>query len=617
MFDFVTKNKRIVQVILALLTLPFAIWGIESYTRFGGRGDAVATVNGSDITQREFAEAMSAQQERVRQMFGGRVDPRALDTPEARRALVDQMIDRRVVVTEAARRHLLMSRAAVIEAITEAPEFQDGGKFSPDKYAAYLAGRNTTDQRYVQELQTDLPLGRLVNSVGASAITPRAVAVRLVALEGQKREIAELRIPAQPFLNQVTIDPAQVKAYYDSHLGDFEQPERVRAEYVVLSAEQLARQEQVSDAEIKAAYESRAAQYQVDEERRASHILVKTKAEADKLLAELKKSPGQFAELAKKYSQDPGSAAKGGDLGWFGRGMMVKPFEEAAFKMKPNDMAVVQSEYGFHVLRLTGVQGAKSRGLDEVKKEIAMDLARQKGARKYAEAAENFSNMVYEQPDSLKPVAERFKLQVQTTGWVARSQAQELGALDNPKLIAALFSSDAIKNRRNTDAVEVAPNTLVAARVIEYQPAAQRKFEEAKEEIGDLLRRRAAADLARKDGEAKLERLRKGDDPGLKWASPRTVSRREAQGLPGDVLRRVVSADVSKLPAYVGIAFPEGGYLLVRISKVIEADNKIPDQQATQRINQLYGTAQFQAYVAALRARADIEVRQAALTEKK
>jgi peptidyl-prolyl cis-trans isomerase D len=615
MFDFVAKHKRVAQIFLGLIAITFATWGIESYTRLRSSGDAVAVVNGSEITQREFAEALNAQQERVRQMFGGKIDPLQTDTPEMRKQLVDQMVDRRVVVSEAARRNLIMSRAAVIEAITQAPDFQDNGQFSADKYAAYLASRNTSDQRYVQELQSDLPLGRLVNSVAATAIAPRSVIVRLGALEAQRREVAELRIPAQQFLSQAAVDAGQAKAYYDAHPDEFQIPERVRAEYLVLSAEQLARSEPVSDAEIRAGYEAQAAKYRVDEERRASHILVKTRAEADKVLAELKKSPGQFAELAKKLSQDPGSAAKGGDLGWFGRGIMVKPFEEAAFAMKPNEMRLVESEFGFHVLRLTGVQGAKAKSYDEVKKEIAVELARQKGAKKYAEAAENFSNMVYEQPDSLKPAAERFKLQVQSTGWIARTQAQELGALDNPKLIAALFSSDGIKNRRNTDAVEVAPNTLVAARVIEHQPAAQRKFEEAKDEITDFLRRRAAVDLARKDGEAKLERLRKGDDAGIKWGTPRSVSRRDAQGVQSDVLRQIVAADVSKLPAYVGIPFPDG-YLVVRISKVIEADNKVPDLQATQRVNQLYGAAQFQAYVAALRARADVEIKPAALEKK-
>src|ERR687897_2511727 len=192
--------------------------------------------------------------------------------------------------------------------------------------------------------------------------------------------------------------------------------------------------------------------------------------------------------------------------------MMVKPFEEAAFKLGQNEMQVVESEFGFHVVRVTGIQAARARPFDELRKELAEDLARQKGQRKFAEMAEAFNNMVYEQPDSLKPAAERFKLQVQTTGWIAKSARQELGALDNPKLLAALFSSDALKNKRNTDAIEVAANTLVAARVLEHQPAAQRSFDEMKGEIAEQLRQREASALALKEGTAKLDQLRKGED---------------------------------------------------------------------------------------------------------
>src|SRR2546422_571276 len=522
MFDLVTKYKRVIQVFLGLIALTFATWGIESYTRFRGAGDAVASVNGMKISQREFTDELRRQQDQLRQMFGRAIDPAALDTPESRRTLLDSLIAQRLVASAALRGNLTVT------------------------------------------------------------------------------------------------DEAKLKAHYDATQADFRTPERVRAEYVVLSAELLARQEPVTEAELKSAYEARAAQYRVDEQRRASHILVKSGEEADKLLAELKESPGRFAELAKKRSQDPGSAAKGGDLGWFGRGMMVKPFDDAVFKLKQNEQQIVQSEFGYHVVRLTGIQTGKSRPLEEVGKELGGELARQKGAKKFAEAAENFSNLVYEQPDSLRPAAERFKLPVQSTGWIAKSASQELGALDNPKLLAALFSQDSIKNKRNTDAIGVGPSTLVAARVVAYQPAAQRSVDQVKGEITDLLRRREAAALAEKDGAAKLEQLRKGGDAGVKWSAPRTVSRRDAQGLPAEVLRRVVAADVSKLPAYLGMPVPETGYLLVRISKVIEAEAKPAEQQAADagRASQLFGAAQYDAYVSSLRSRADIEVSSANLERK-
>jgi peptidyl-prolyl cis-trans isomerase D len=607
-FDLVTKYKRVIQVFLGLLAITFMTWGIESYTRLGGGRDTVATVNGMEISQREFAEELRRQQERIRAMFGGAIDPAMLDSPESRRAVLESLIAQRLLASEAGRAHMLMSREAVIDAITSAPEFQEDGRFSTAKYSAYLASRGVSDQGNVAELQAQIPLARFAGSISETAIAPRAVAERLAALQAQQREVSEARISEQQFLPQVKIDEAQVKAHYDANQADYRTPERVRAEYIVLSAQALAGQDPPTEAEIKAAYDSRASQFRVDEQRRASHILVKTREEAEKILLELKKTPGRFAELAKQHSQDPGSSEKGGDLGWFGPGMMVKPFEDAAFKLGQNEMQLVESEFGFHVVRLTGIQAGKARPYEEVKKELAEELARQQGQRKFAEAAENFSNMVYEQPDSLQPAAERFKVQLQATGWIAKSARQELGALDNPKLLAALFSSDAIQNRRNTDAIEVAPNTLVAARVVEHQPAAQRSFDEVKSAIAEELRRREASALALKDGMAKLEKLRQGTDPGLRWGPPRLVSRRDAQGLPANMLRQVVSADTAKLPAYVGVPIPDGGYALLRISKVIEEPAKAGDPQVTARAAQLYGAAQYQAYVESLRERADIEV---------
>jgi peptidyl-prolyl cis-trans isomerase D len=616
-FDLVTKYKRVIQVFLGLIAITFATWGIESYTSFRAARDTVASVNGMEISQREFAGELRRQQDELQRRYGGSIDPSLLDTPEVRRAVLEGLVTQRLLAREAARAYMMMSREAVIDAITNAPEFQENGRFSPAKYSAYLASRGVTDQGNVAELQTRIPLARFAGSISETAIAPRAVAARLAALEGQLREVSEARISEQPFLAQVKVEEAQVKAHYDANQADYRTPERVRAEYLVLSAEALARQDPPTEAEMRQAYEARAGQFRVDEQRRASHILVKTKEDADKLLAELKRNPGRFAELAKKSSQDSGSAAQGGDLGWFGRGQVVgKGFDDAVFALAANEMQVVESEFGFHVIRLTGVQGARARPFEEVRKDLGEELARQKGSRRFAEAAETFSNLVYEQPDSLKPAAERFKLQVQTTGWIGKSARQELGALDHPKLLAALFSADAIKNRRNTDAIEIAPSTLVAARVLEHQPAAQRGFDEVKSEIAELLRRREASARALKDGAAKLERLRKGEDAGVKWGPPRQVSRRDAQGLPGNVLRQVVSADVSKLPAYVGIPIPDGGYSLLRISKVIDEPVKEDDPQLVARVAQVYGAAQYEAYVASLRSRADIEVKAATLEKK-
>src|SRR5881397_2424472 len=315
MFDLVTKYKRVIQVFLGLIALTFATWGIESYTRFRGAGDAVAEVNGMKISQREFTDELRRQQDQLRQMFGRAIDPAALDTPESRRTLLDSLIAQRLVASAALRGSLTVTDETLRDTIRSIPAFQDGGQFSKSSYELVLRSQNPpmSPAQFESRLRYDLSLKQLARAVGDSAIAPRAVAQRLSALESQKREVADARILTQQFLSEAGIDEAKLKAHYDANQADFRTPELMRA------------------------YEARAAQYRVDEQRRASHILVKSGEEADKLLAELKESPGRFAELAKKRSQDPGSAAKGGDLGWFGRGMMVKPFDDAVFKLKQNE----------------------------------------------------------------------------------------------------------------------------------------------------------------------------------------------------------------------------------------------------------------------------------------
>jgi peptidyl-prolyl cis-trans isomerase D len=353
----------------------------------------------------------------------------------------------------------------------------------------------------------------------------------------------------------------------------------------------------------------------------------------DAVLAEVKKDPSRFGEVAKRESADTASAQQGGDLGFQPRGAFVKAFDEALFRMKPGEVSgVVESEFGFHIIKLEGVRKAEgreerrashilvatppdARPFAEMRPMIEAEMKKQRAARRFAENAEAFGNLVYEQPDSLKPAADRFKIPLRTTPWIERSASQELGPLDNPKLLAALFSADATKNKRNTDAIEVAPGTLVAARVVEHQPAAQRKFEDVKAEIVDKLKRREAAVLAQKDGEAKLAELRKGGQSGLKWSAPKQVSRREAQGVPGAILAAVVSADVSKLPAYVGVPVQDSGYLLIRISRVEEAKQG-DGAQAGARASQVFGAAQYEAYVASLRQRASIDIAKNALEKK-
>jgi len=619
MFDFVANHKRILQIILGLTILPFAFFGLDSYTRSRGGANDAASVDGTSVTMREFSDETRRQQERLRQVLGQNADPAMLETPEMRMAILDSLISQRVITNEVANARLVMSKDDVVAAIVAAPEFQEGGKFSKERYEGYLRTVGLSDEGNVMKLRVEIPASRLAGAISASAIQPRAVAARLEALEGEKREVAEAFISSEPFLAGIKPDEAALKAYYDSHLADYRQPERVRAEYAVLSAAELAQGESVSEAELKAAYDVRASQFGVAEQRRASHILVKTKEEADQVLAEAQKAPQRFAELAKKHSQDFGSAEKGGDLGMNAKGSLASPaLENAIFSLKPGELSVVQSEFGYHVVRLAGVQAGKAGSIEDARKELTAEIQKQKGQKKFVEMAESFNNLVYEQSDSLKPAAERYKLKISTTGWFTRQGSTEARLLAHPKLLAALFSQDSTKQRRNTDAVEVAPGVLVAARVAEHQPEAQRPYEEVKADVARSLARREAVALAKKAGEEKLAALAKGGDAGLAWGAAKTVSRQDPQVLPQSALRKVMTADAAKLPAYAGAERGEEGYALYRVSRLIAAEPKTGPQAAENqaRLDRQAGSEQLDAYVASLRAKAKVEVRPLNLEQK-
>ncbi len=634
MFDFVHKHKWLIQVLLALIAVPFAFFGIDSFTRSMLRGpDEIAKVEGIPVSQREFDSALRQQTERLRAMFGANVDVAELDTPELRRTLLDSLIEQKLLTSTALKAHLGVSDDQLRELIASIPAFQSDGKFSSDMYESQLRAQGMDPATFEAQLRRDLSTSQLSRAISDSAIFPHSVAQRLAALEDEKREISEVRFAAQTYLAQAKLDPAASKAYYDANPADFRVPERMRVEYLVFSASDLEAGESVSDAELQEAYRQRLAKRGDTEQRRASHILIPVdagakdedkkaaRAKAESILAEVRKSPGRFAELAKKYSKDPGSAEKGGDLGFFARGMMVKPFENAVFAMKKvGDISdVVESEFGFHIIRLTGVKDSTAPSLAQLSGELRAEIKKQKAIRRFAQESSEFKDMVYEQADSLRPAATRFKLTARRSDWLSRkTPPAQLGPLGNPKVISALFSDDSIRTRRNIDAVEIAPGTLLAARVVDYQPAAQRPFDEAKTEIDQLLRKREAAKLARAAGEAQLAKLAKGDAAGVTWGAPRTVSRRDTQGVRADALPRILAADANKLPAYVGADLGDDGYAIYRVNKVVAAPAKTPEQIAADytRDERAAGRAQYASYVASLRANSDVKINEELLEKK-
>ncbi len=629
MFEFVGKHKRLLQVLLALLLIPpFAFFGIQSFDGFSG-GNSVATVDGSAITTPEFARALDQQRDQLRQALGRNFDPALLDTPEARRQLLDGLIARRALALYVARNRMLVTDEQVRELIAAEPAFQEDGKFARGRYQALLRGQNMSEDQFEQQLRSDIVLRQLAAGLADSGLVARTTAQRISALRSESREVSESVLRAADFVGQVKLVPDAVESYYKANAKSFESPEQIRAEFAQLTLDAVVAAEAVPADEIKAWYEANLAP------RRRERLEARKRIEA--LAAELRKDPARFAELAKASSQDPGSAGQGGDLGWFGRGAMVKPFEDAVFKLRENELsAIVETEFGFHLIRATGVRKgeggkgeerrashilvnapAEAKDFETARADIERDLRRQRAQKSFSEQAETFGNMAYEQPESLQPLAERFKVTIQSTPWFARGTPP--AGLASQKLVAALFGDDAIRNKRNTEAIEIAPGRIVVARVLEHRPATLRPLDEVRAAIVKQLTDDEALRLAREAGAERLKRLQAGEAAPVTWGLARTVSRENPAGVDPRAVAPIFRLDPAKVPAYVGVDLPPTGFGLFRVSKVNAAP--AADEARLRAIEAGLARQEardsYQAFADALRARAKIEVNEKNLKKER
>lgn len=620
------SQSWIAKLILAMITIPFALWGVDSYLRQAGSNVAVAKVNGDSITVQQFSKAMQD----FRDSLGEKADPGLMENPAVRSAVLDKLINSRLLAAEVRRGGYTISDEQLSKLIITLPEFQKGGKFSQDQYDKVLSENGLTPSRFEAVMRNDLLTQQIRDSISRLAFAPRAVTENAMRVQHQLREVSVYSYRPDDFLSQAKVDPAEIKTYYDKHPDEFRVPEQVKLDFLVFSANAMIASMHVSDEEAKKFYEENAAKFQGDEERRASHILIAfgankdpaAKAAAKKkiqdILAEVKKSPDKFDALAKKYSQDPGSAEKGGDLGFVKRGLMVKPFEDALFSMSPGSISEpVETEFGYHIIKLTEVKGA-AQSFDQVKGQIRAELMYQKALAKFSETADSFSNEVYEQSVSLDPAAKDFNLQVQKSDWLSRDDAAKFFKSD--KLANEIFSDEVRKDKRNTEAVEASPNTLVAARVTDARAASIKPFEEVKANIEDKLKRMQAAKLAVQQGEKTLADLKKGGNAAsISWTTSVKIDRQNPQGLSDGVMKEAFRMSTSPLPAYVGAAGKDGGYVLIRLTAVEDGLQQL-DAEGKRAANHEYdaalGAEYLATYMKSLRTHADIKINQDLLNAK-
>ncbi|MDP2785029.1 MAG: SurA N-terminal domain-containing protein [Sulfurimicrobium sp.] len=619
---------KIAKVILVLITIPFALWGVDSYLQNDGDGPIAAKVGGQEISQKEFTEALKDQQERMRSALGKSYDAAVMDRPETRKSVLDRLINQRLILADAAQEGLAISDAQLVRFIAGIEAFQENGKFSQSRYESLLRQQNMSPAMFEHRLRQDLLSQTAQDGMVRSASLPRSVADRLMRINEQEREVSQAVIPIEQFMPQSKVEAPAVKDYYDKHQSEFKVPEQARLEYVVLSAENLVAQVTVSEEEIAAYYKEHASQFGQAEERQASHILITVAANASaaekavaedkarKLGQEARQNPANFAQLAKQHSQDTGSASQGGDLGLFARGAMVKPFEDAVFKMAPGEISEpVLSDFGYHIIKLATVKPAKIRVQQEVRSEITQALKKQKAGKKFTESAENFSNMVYEQGDSLRPAAQQLGLQVEQSAWVSR-MASDTPLLNNPKLLQAVFSDDVLKDKRNSEAVEVAPNVLVSARLLEYKPASVKPLEDVADVLSQRLQRQQAAVLAVKLGKDAMAQLQQGKTPAaLNWSAAQVVSRIKPAGLESAALKEVFKLKGDKLPGYAGLENAQGGFTLVKVTRVIEpgALDESRKQAYAQRFSNMLEQEYAAAYLTSLKSKAKIDIKRESL----
>jgi len=623
MFNFVRKNTRVLQLILVILILPsFVMFGIEGYSRFGDQADTVAKVGKQAITQAEWDNAHRNFVDRVREQQPG-VDPKLFDTPEFRKQSLEALVRQYVLAAAAADQHMGVTDARLLRSFTTDPRF--AALFNPDGTfnKQLLEAQGLTMQRLESMVRQELVLGQVLGSVQATGQTSLTANRHAVDALFQVREVQWMKLDPKAYAAQLNPSDAQLQAFYKdpANASWLTSPERADVEYLVLDLDALKQRVSVSEEDLRRSYQENLARYSTPEERRASHILIKTesgasadqkkaaRAKAEGLLAQLKQNPSLFAELARKNSDDPGSAVAGGDLDFFGRGAMVKAFDETAFKLKKGDLSgIVETEFGFHIIQLTDIRGGQAQPFEAVRAQIEDEARKQLAQRQYAEAAERFTNGVYEQSDSLKPVADELKLSIQTARDVLREPGtKDQGVLGNRRLLDALFDAENRAKARNTEAIEAGTNKLVSARVVKHHPAATRAFDEVKAELRDRWVTQEARKAAKADAERKMAEWKQSPEKsGL--PAPVEMSRRTVFNQPPMVLEAALRVPANQLPGWSVVDLGAEGVALIKVNKVLPLS--ISEQELKETQNQFggyWGRAEADAYYRALKRQYKVE----------
>lgn len=629
MFEFVRKHNKVMMFLMFLLIIPaFVLVGVDGYRRMNESGAAVAKVASYSITQAEWDAAHKNEVDRLR-ASRPELDAKMMDSPEARYVTLERLVRERVMNEAVGASLLPITDARLARELQQIPAIaslkKPDGSFDKERYEQIAASQGLTTAGLEARIRQDLSLRQVESGLSSSAFATKAVADRALNAFFERREAQIVRFSPADFTAKVQASDADIAAFYQSNSALFQAPETADVQYLVFDLEAVKKTVSVAEADVRTYYEQNTARLQSKEERRASHILInapkdmpaaerqKAKAQAQDLLDKVKAKPDSFAQLATKFSQDPGSAAKGGDLDFFARGAMVKPFEESAFALKKGEVSgLVESDFGYHIIRLTDIKTPAAPSFESMREKLEAELKTQQAQKKFAEQAELFTNAVYEQADSLQATADRLKLTIQTVNGLPKIPAKgAAGPLANAKLLAALFSADAVEKKHNTEAIETGPSQLVAARISKHYPARTRPLDEVKAEVKDRLVQSRAQEMAKKEGETKLADWKKQADEGKLGAATVLGRDQPAPGLSPLLMDAVLRADTSTLPVWLGVDLGAQGYAVARVNKVLPRNPPQPAvaEQERGQMTRWLAAAEWDAYYEVLKKRFKVQIK--------
>ncbi|HEY4126591.1 MAG TPA: SurA N-terminal domain-containing protein [Gammaproteobacteria bacterium] len=622
--------KWITGVILALLIIPFALWGINSY--FTASSDSsVATVNGDPIQPNDYNRAYQNQYQRMQQMYGAAFKPEMIDEKRLHQQTLDLLINTTLLNQQIAKDHYTVGDAQLVESIQKMPAFQADGKFSPQAYRNVLTSVGMNPEQFEHDQRQEIVIDRFQGSIMNSAIATPAEFDAQQALKDQQREIAYLTISGKRFLADAQASDADVQAYYKAHQAQFMTPEKLSLEYVELDEAQLAKQVQPTDADLQALYQQQMDKYKQDETRTARHILITVngndpkvdaaaKAKAEDVLKQLN-AGGDFAKLAEQYSDDKGSAKQGGDLGDVTRGEMVKPFEEALFGMtKPGQIVgPIRSQFGYHIIQLEKINSAVVKSFAEVKPQLLADYQKKTADDKYYALGDQLANLAYEHPQSLDDVSKQLNLPIQTVDNVTRDSGDGIGG--NADVRKAAFSDQLLTQGNNSEPIQLGPNHAVVVRVKGHTPSEPIPLDQVKFTIAGFIKQQHADEATAKLAASIMDSLKKGGDPavlaksnpGVTLSSPGFVAR-DQKDVPPQILATAFKTEVPAAGArsYADIALDGGDHALLVLSAVKSGTAAALTEQARlsamNGISRQDGSQEFAAYLAYLRQQGKVEV---------